>query len=464
MDKRRRWTALFLIVLLLGMVPVCMAKEQEESLTELQNRHRTNNELNGLRNELGLRTLSIVPQLNKAAQNHSNYMYRDKQISSMERAGQVGYTGVTLMDRMQYAGYTGYLGMEIDGARISGYAQLLSQSLHDPYQRYALLHPGYDEIGYGLMREYACIVLGSGKLGSWSDTLVMYPYAGQQEVGNCSLLKIGEIPEEIRGASKRYLIGEPITVTYYSPEADCLEFRNVEFTLMDTKQGKEIPVVCVLPQDQFQLGQTLCAYPMELYNTDTRYEVSFTCEVWDGDRKLADVSQNWSYTSSGPDAIGEVSRIEALTALAELYGIEADEAEPQQEFKDYRYDPENPESVLVYRLLKEGILRFRTDGDTLKPQDGITREQMAIWMMQMMRKYQGALYYSVSPNYENTFEDINKCSTQGKIAVQRAYQFGLVQDQGGGKFSPDVYITRSELEAWLTALRELLAELETAEE
>ena len=45
--------------------------------------------------------------------------------------------------------------------------------------------------------------------------------------------------------------------------------------------------------------------------------------------------------------------------------------------------------------------------------------------------------------------------------MQRAYLMGLVQDQGGGKFSPGVFITRTEFETWLSALQELL---ETAAE
>lgn len=116
---------------------------------------------------------------------------------------------------------------------------------------------------------------------------------------------------------------------------------------------------------------------------------------------------------------------------------------------------------MVYRLLEEGVLNFRTDGETLESAEGITREQMAVWMMKLLRKYEKTLYYSVHLDYENTFEDINKCSAEGKIAVQRAYLMGLVQDQGGGKFSPGVFITRTEFETWLSALQELL---ETAAE
>lgn len=464
-NKRQKRVTALLLCLLLSLT-VLPAHAEEEPVTELQSRYRAMDTLNELRTGLGLRTVTIVPELNDMAQNHSRYMNQNKEFSFLEKPANLGFTGITALDRMIYSGYEGQYAMEIRSLRAKDYAGMLQEALYDPYQRYVLLHPGCDGIGFGLEKDYASVVLGSGKNTGWTDGLVVYPFPGQQEVGNCSLRLLSQVPDEVREASSRNQIGEPVTIVYYTPGFEELEFRSVRFTLTDTKRSREVPVYCLLPQDNSLLSQTLIVYPLELYNTDTRYEVNVSFQVFAGEVYLGQTEQSWSYTSSGPDSIGEVSRVEALGKLARLFEVSQEplEEEPEVQFADYPYDPSRTQNLLVYRLLEEGILNFRTDGQTLEAAEGTTREQMAVWMMKMLRKYEKTLYYSVHLDYENTFEDINKCSAEGKIAVQRAYLMGLVQDQGGGKFSPGVFITRTEFETWLAALQELLQTAAEAKE
>lgn len=136
---------------------------------------------------------------------------------------------------------------------------------------------------------------------------------------------------------------------------------------------------------------------------------------------------------------------------------------PEQELMDYPYDAQNADSVRIYRLLQTYVLRDK-ERTVLRAAEGVTREQMAIWMMRMLMQYERDLYYSVTLRFDTTFQDINKCSAEGKTAVQRAYLLGLVQDQGGGTFSPGVYITRSEFEVWLKALAEFIAQGHSGEQ
>ena len=466
MNKWQKHLWVLLLILALCLVPVVSAANGgEEPVTELQSRYRTNDALNGLRNNLGLKTLSIVSELRQAAQNHSYYMYSAKKAAGLEVQYAEGFTGVSAMDRVLYAGYDGQTVLEINANRTTDYTQMLKYALHDPAKRYALLHPGYDGVGYGITEDYGCVLLGSSKGAVWSDIMVMYPYAGQQEVGNCSLARLGdEVPSAVAQSTSRYLIGEPITITYYTPGGEPLEFRHVKFTLTDTKRGQEVGTSIVLPQEQFQLVQTMSVYPLEMYNTDTRYEVSFACEIWCNDELLTTVEQVWSYTSSGPDSIGEISRLDGLVRLAQIFGIsqEAYEKSPENQFRDYAYNAQSPESILVYHLAQGAIVDA---GNTLLPNEGVAREQMAVWMMRLLRQNHRELYDSIALTYDDTFEDINECSTdEVKAAVQRAYMLGLVKDQGGGKFSPTVYITRTEFESWMTALEDLLpAEPEATE-
>lgn len=461
--KGRRFTAFLLGMLLIFMaVPVWA---EEETVDELQSRYSAMDALNRLRTDLGLRTLSMQSTLNDAAGAHSVYRDTNRSLSSLERQGKKGFTGVTPIDRMLYAGFAGQSVYELLAYRMENYDVMLEQALHDPYRRYMLLYPGCDSIGFGSSNDYMEFLLGCRDDLSWEDTVVLYPYPGQQEVGNCLLKQLTEIPEEVRAASRRSQIGEPVTITYYRAGGGAMEFRNLSVSFMDTKQGREVAYFSILPQENQELTQTLILYPLELYNADTRYEITVTAQVFQDGERMADIEQQWSFTSSGPDSIGEISRLEALASLAQLFEISSEplEEEPQEVFWDYAYDENDPVNCQIYRLLDLRILRKQIDGENLYAEEGITREQMAIWMMRLLRTYNADLYYSVPLDYEDTFEDINRCSTEGKVAVQRAYLLGLVRDQGGGKFSPDVYITRTEFDEWLTALSKLLQTAEEAE-
>lgn len=464
MNKKGRRLTAFLLVLVLAFTTVPVWAE-EETVSELQSRYSTMDVLNRLRTDLGLRTLSMQSALNEAAGAHSVYMDTNRSLSSLERQGKTGFTGVTPIDRMQYAGFAGQSVYELLAYRAEDYGAMLEEALHDPYRRHMLLYPGCDSIGFGSSHDYAELLLGCRDDLSWEDTLVLYPYPGQQEVGNCLLKQLTKIPEEVRAASRRSQIGEPVTITYCRAGGDSMEFRNLSISFMDTKQGREVAYFSVLPQENRELSQTLILYPLELYNADTRYEITLTAQVFEDGEQVADIEQKWSFTSSGPDSIGEISRLEALVSLAQIFEISSEplEEDPQEFFWDYVYDETDPINCQIYQLLDSRILRKQVDGENLYAEEGITREQMAIWMMRFLRAYNMDLYYSVQLAYDDTFEDINRCSAEGKVAVQRAYLLGLVRDQGGGKFSPDVYITRTEFDEWLTALSNLLQTAEKAE-
>ena len=460
--KLRRLLALVLAAAVLSLAASgVMAAEQED---ELSSRYSANDELNELRNSLKLKTLEVDAALGNAASSHAAYMAVNRRVSENEKVSARGFTGITALDRARYAGYGGRLVLEVNAGRCENYAELLTRALHVPLLRYALLYPGASSAGYGIQGEYASILLGVQET-QWTDQMVAYPYPGQQKVGNSLLSYLGQIPEEVRQAGRWYMLGEPITFTYYTQDGAELEFRNVEFHLTDTKRGKEVAVYMETPQEQFRMAQTLTFYPLETYNTDTRYEVSLQCEVWRQDEFLTEVKENWSYTSSGPDSIGEVSRLDALKELTEVFQVSSEPLEnlPEQELMDYPYDAQNADSVRIYRLLQTYVLRDK-ERTVLRAAEGVTREQMAIWMMRMLMQYERDLYYSVTLRFDTTFQDIDKCSAEGKTAVQRAYLLGLVQDQGGGTFSPGVYITRSEFEVWLKALAEFIAQGHSGEQ
>ncbi len=460
---RKTLIGLFLVGVfcLLVFQPQRAAMLDEEPVSELQSRYLTNDRLNRLRSSQGIRALTISPELGSAAQAHARYMASVRELTGQEKPKEAGFTGILARDRALYAGYRGVSVLEAAERGVSSYQGLLEEALHDPAYRYALLHPDYDEVGYGIQGDYAGILLGRSGTAERGTVMVSYPYAGQQEVRNCYLSRLQSVPEEVRNRVNRAQIGEPITFTCYLPHAQAVELRKVSLTLTDMRREVPVPLFIVLPQENYDLPQMLTAYPLEQYLSDTQYEASLSCEVWSEGVLVAEVNETWLFTSSGPDSLGEVSRLESLLAMSEIFKVSEEPLDtwPQKYYTDYRYYRTQSEVCTIYRLAEEGVLAPDTEGE-LRPAEGVTRAQTVIWMMRMLRQYKSQLYYSVTLDYSDTFEDINRAGEEGAQAIQRAYQLRLVQGQGGGMFSPDVYITQAEFRAWTAALQSLIARSE----
>lgn len=470
MNKKRIRAAILAVIMTVGccLIPSSADLNAEETprTAGSVSRYRANDSLNSLRNALGLRTLAMDKALGSAAQAHTDYMYRALTSGQTERTDKEAFTGVDPLDRALYAGYGGQTVLEVCSGSTENYEQMLTVALHDPAWRYALLHPACASIGYGASSGYISMLLGVSDNLGWGPEAVFYPFAGQEEVGNCYLSRLQTVPDEVRLGSERGQIGEPVTFTYYVPNAQSLEARDVSFTLTETRTGRTLDCVIILPQDSFQLTQTIIAYPLSLYLSDTRYEAHLVCGLYAEGEKIADIDERWSYTSSGPDSIGEVSTLAALKRMCGIFGVSSEmfpaNWKPEAEYSDYSFNPRIALSRQIYRLAEDGVMTPE-ENSRLLPQEGITRQQTAVWMMRMMRKYQSQEYYSVEMSYTATFQDINRCTEEGKDAVQRAYLLGLVSGQGGGVFSPDAYITEVEFETWMTALETMLAEADSAE-
>ena len=470
MNKKRIRAVLLAVILTAGccLIPSSASLKAEETPrpAESVSRYRANDSLNSLRNALGLRTLAMDTALGSAAQAHTEYMYRALTSGQTERTDKEGFTGIEPLDRALYAGYEGQTVLEICSGNADDYEQMLTMALHDPAWRYCLLHPACTGIGYGHSSGYISMLFGVTDNLGWEAEAVFYPFAGQEEVGNCYLSRLQTVPDEVRMGSERGQIGEPVTFTYYVPNAQTVEARDVSFTLTDTKLGRTLSCTVILPQDSFQLPQTIIAYPLSLYLSDTRYEAHLVCTLYADGEFIADIDETWSYTSSGPDSIGEVSTLNALKRMSSIFEVSKEQFpanwKPVMEYTDYSFNPRVALSRQIYRMAEDGVLRPETNS-ALLPQEGVTRQQAAIWMMRMMRQYRSNLYDAVEISFTDTFQDINRCTQEGRDAVQRAYLMGLVSGQGGGMFSPDAYITETEFEAWMNALESLLAEADDAD-
>lgn len=457
----------FLCALLLSLGPlqgpVSAANPARTENTGIQSRYEAHEALNALRKHLGLSTLTMSAELNLSAQNHAIYMDAVGSTDPVETQNAY-YTGTFPMDRARYAGFTKGPVMEMSTTDVRDFSEMIRELFQNPQYRYYFLSPEYDSIGYGLKDGYADILLGSGRSGPQQKLMVSYPYASEQSVGNVAVSSLSFAPDSVRAISSRLSIGEVISCAYFTEKMNGLSFVNATFTLKDTRQDREVPCSQIAVHDRITLTglegmrNVLLFYPLQPYNANTRYEASLSCEVWQDGEMIDQIENTWSFTSAGPDSIGEVNRMDALNMLCDALELDWDSSElkPDFLFQDYYYNSHDKSSRRIYGLLKEGIISRERDGSIIRLYSSATREQTAYWLMEFLRRHETSLYYSVPLTYGETFEDINSVQRMFRTSVQRAKLLGIVDDQGGGTFAPGMYITRNEMNTWILNMQTLI--------
>ena len=430
-----------------------------QDITDIELKYNALDQINAIRSHMGLPGFSIASALNNMAKNHSRYMSAGNITSWEENPDDAGFTGVYPLNRAQYCGYDKGYGVEFNGYRKKDYQDFLESCLQDPVLRISLLNPSYTDIGFGKENEYYCIVVG----GSTAQTdeqaqLVIYPYAGQQDVKNIMSTSLTKRPEDMSVLAGQ--VGLPITLSYYSAGKRELRFEHVEVSVTGSKEGQDwdVQIRYMLPQSEQDLWYSMIVYPDENFRTNTKYTVKVRFEVWYQEEFQEIVQEEWSFTSAGSAYIGEVTRMAALEYLAEAVELPVREdildtvSEPYQDLLPSQLSEEDLAlAQIVYTLKEAGVLE---DSALLDRFGYTTREQAVIWLMRILEVYEAPIYNSVVLNYRNTFEDINQCSEEGKPYVQRAYQLGLIRDQGGGVFAPQSYITKAEMEELAALVKE----------
>lgn len=104
--------------------------------------------LNGVRVNMGLSKVTTTAILNRAAQAHSNYLYRHEEYGSLEVAKNRGFTGLTPFDRMSSFGLIDTPSTELI-AYISSGESAFKDIIDAPYQRFSLVDPYLKNIGNG---------------------------------------------------------------------------------------------------------------------------------------------------------------------------------------------------------------------------------------------------------------------------------------------------------------------------
>ncbi len=423
--KRIRFLALALVLAVLiltirGSADIARAAgEGSEATNEASGKYQAAEKISAIRKTMGLSSFSQDPLLEQAAENHSAYMEMSGRTGFEEVPGKNGFTGGYPADRSAYCGYKGQLITEYDNYRMISYTGFIDWCMQDPYLRTSLLNPNYSDIGFARSGYYYCTVLGGEGYRGESMTTV-YPYAGQEGVPAIELVDLSRIPEAIRSLD-RQTIGLPITIQYYAENANHLHFEAIKVNVINTKSDKTLDVVTVAPQDPDSIWNTLILFPTKDYSAGTRYTVSVSFDVYDGDTFLEQVKEKWSFVSVGADYLEDVKRKTALRKMLESLEAPA------------------------------GIKKEKAE--SLHDPDGyITREEAIDMMIGLLYECVPEVMESLVLDYKVTFEDINQCAEEYRDSVQLAFQMNLIEDQGRGILNPQALMTRAEINNILSKL------------
>ncbi|MES2900044.1 MAG: CAP domain-containing protein [Pseudomonadota bacterium] len=261
------------------------------------------NWINFRRAQLGVPVLSRNAQVDIAAQSHSEYQRANNTVAHEQISGRVGFTGVTLQDRLNAAGYTvpatGFAIGEIISAATSTSGHYLAEELVTAiYHRFVMFEPKFKEIGVGsavssagynyLTTNFAARGgygpgLGRGKLVNW-------PIQGQTGV-TPNFLSDYEAPDPVPGRNE---VGYPISV-----HADIDVTLTVSSFTVRPRGGADLAVKLMQrATDPVTPTSAIAIIPLDVLRAGTTYDVTFIgTTTTTGQSDTAQLTRSWSFTT-----------------------------------------------------------------------------------------------------------------------------------------------------------------------
>ncbi|MES2295583.1 MAG: CAP domain-containing protein [Pseudomonadota bacterium] len=255
------------------------------------------NWINYRRGQLGIPTLLANSQVAQAAQAHSTYQNLNNSVSHDEVAGKAGYTGTTLLQRLNAAGYNfgsnGYAYGEVISATNSTSGFYMAEELITAiYHRFVIFEPKFKEIGTGSAATSAGYTYFTSDFtanngygpGIGRTNGVTWPFNGQSNVP-VNFFSDYEAPDPVAGVNE---VGYPVSV-----HADIDANLTVQSFTLRARGGAELSVKLLSAASDHDTPASAAAIiPLATLKAATTYDASFVGSI-DG----AAVSKTWSFTT-----------------------------------------------------------------------------------------------------------------------------------------------------------------------
>jgi uncharacterized protein YkwD len=255
--------------------------------------------INYRRSQIGLPALTENPQIDIAAQGHSDYQRINNTVTHVQTPGKQGYTGAQLQDRMAAAGYTisgeNAIG-EVIAASTGGTGfSMVDQLVTAIYHRFVMFEPVFKEIGTGsavTSANYAYFTAdfaannGFGP-GITKGTIAVWPFNGQTGVPT-SFNSDFEEPDPVPNQST---VGYPISV--HANLTSTLTVQSFTVHVHGSNASLTTRLLSKATDPNMSTNTSAAAIiPLSTLAGGTTYDVDFTGTL-DG----AAITKSWSFTT-----------------------------------------------------------------------------------------------------------------------------------------------------------------------
>jgi uncharacterized protein YkwD len=254
------------------------------------------NWLNFRRSQAGLSVLTRTALIDAAALNHSNYQRINNEVTHGEEATKSGYTGVTVLQRLNHVGYSftgGYAYGEVISAKTTTSGVDLAEELITAiYHRFVIFEPKFKEIGagasataggYNYFTTNFTANNGYGP-GIGASALATWPVNAQTNVLR-NFLSDFESPDPVDNQNE---VGYPISV-----HADINVTLAVTSFTVKPRGGSNLNVKLLSAANDPHTSDSCAAIiPLSVLAPNTIYDVSFT-----GTSNGLPISKTWSFTT-----------------------------------------------------------------------------------------------------------------------------------------------------------------------
>lgn len=253
------------------------------------------------RKQAGIPELTRNSLINTAAQGHSQYQQQNNTITHVQSASKPGFTGATLLDRLQGAGYvfstssSFAYGEVIAAANDNSGFYLAEELVTAIYHRFVMFEPIFKEGGTGVATATGGVTYFTHNLaarngfgpGLGRGQLVVYPYSGQNRVPTV-FFSDQEEPDPVPNQNE---VGYPISV-----HADFTSSLNVDSFTVRERGGAALTVRLLTAANDPQTKQSgpsaAAIIPLAVLAAGTIYDVSFSGQV-----DAVQIDRNWSFTT-----------------------------------------------------------------------------------------------------------------------------------------------------------------------
>jgi uncharacterized protein YkwD len=254
------------------------------------------NWINYRRAQAGLGTLARNSLIDTAAQGHANYLRSNNTVTHTQTAGQPGFTGAQLGDRLASAGYVvtrPYAYGEVISAtsNTSGFYQA-EELITAIYHRFVMFEPLFREIGTGAASAssgYTYFTADMATSGGYGPSVgrgkvVVYPVDKQTKIP-LNFFSDNESPDPVPNQNE---VGYPVSV-----HADITSTLTVQSFSIKPHGGATLAVRLLSKAGDSETPASAAAIvPLAVLAAGTTYDVSFSGTV-DG----VAVSRSWSFTT-----------------------------------------------------------------------------------------------------------------------------------------------------------------------